>query len=405
MHVLSIVANGVAGDSRVIKSAQVSASMGYHSTLVGTSAQPNPPMPEVPGVDVIVLPNPPRPGCSGITALPQYQTRFDRTIRNLSEGAFDVAKKRRPSIVHSHDVLGLIAGGFVVESLRQIDSDVMWIHDVHEDALGLDFTPSETHLLAEAEHYFLPRVDAVTTVSYALADRIRDRYQGAIEADVVFSAPSMLFNKNVSRPKSIRQSIGVGDENFLLVYVGNVKPARGVDNALKAIAGIQGVHFAVVSNSSAGAEELNDLARILGVTDRFHTVPYVEHHQVPAFVEGADAGFHGLLPSPNAEVAMPNKMWEYLMAGIPVLFPDFGTMGEFVRRFELGETYESNNVASLVEAIGRLRHSMKTYNDAVKAFDLTDYSWETQSERISTLYRELLARSGRRSVHRARLKD
>lgn len=390
MHILSVVANGVSGDSRVIKSSQVAASLGFRSTLVGISARINPTIPEVPGVEVRVLDNPPTDPGPGFPMIPQYPTRFDRTIKNLSTGTRDIARQIRPEIVHSHDVLGLIAGGIVVDTLRQTGSNVMWVHDVHEDAAGLEFLYSETQVLIDAENYFLPRVDAVTTVSDALASRLRERYGGTVDADVVLSSPSRSAVRTESRTDPIRELLGISEQAFLLVYIGNVKPARGVDQAIKAIAGMPDIHLAVVSDSLAGVADLNDLARIIGVSERVHLLPYVDHLEVTSFLEGADAGFHGLLPGPNAEVAMPNKLWEYLMSGLPVVFPDLGAMGEFIASNGLGETYESGNTAALVEALARLRADVENYRTAVGAFDFTDYCWEAQRDHIARIYEGLI---------------
>jgi glycosyltransferase involved in cell wall biosynthesis len=111
-----------------------------------------------------------------------------------------------------------------------------------------------------------------------------------------------------------------------------------------------------------------------------------------AYVAEATAGVHPLARYPNGDVALPNKLFEFLHAGLPMIVSDSPAMADFVRRHNLGEVAPLEDVEAWAGAIGRVVTSPDSFGLAPGDRDslLREWSWETQERRLFAVYRELL---------------
>jgi glycosyltransferase involved in cell wall biosynthesis len=62
-------------------------------------------------------------------------------------------------------------------------------------------------------------------------------------------------------------------------------------------------------------------------------------------------GVHPLTRYGNAEVALPNKLFDYLHAGLPVVVSDCRAMAEFVHRYRVGRTFAAGDAEALAAAL------------------------------------------------------
>jgi glycosyltransferase involved in cell wall biosynthesis len=87
---------------------------------------------------------------------------------------------------------------------------------------------------------------------------------------------------------------------------------------------------------------------------------------------------------------MPNKLFEYAMAGLPVLVSNVKEMGAFVKKNQMGLVLENYTVASLDETIERLLSMdlVVLRQNAKKA--ALDNSWEHQEKKMANVYKKLL---------------
>jgi glycosyltransferase involved in cell wall biosynthesis len=87
---------------------------------------------------------------------------------------------------------------------------------------------------------------------------------------------------------------------------------------------------------------------------------------------------------------MPNKLFEYAMAGLPVIVSNVKEMSAFVKKNQIGVVVEDETAASLNEAIERLlRMDLAVLKQNVKKAAL-DNAWERQEEKMQTIYQKLL---------------
>ncbi len=91
----------------------------------------------------------------------------------------------------------------------------------------------------------------------------------------------------------------------------------------------------------------------------------------------------------NNALGFPNKLFEYLMAGLAVVVPNLRTMGAFVEREGVGLVFEAGRPESLAETLTRLaadRQQVLTFRERARAAALERYNAEMQGETLARVW-------------------
>lgn len=301
-----------------------------------------------------------------------------------------------PDAVHAQDVFSIGVAARAVARARLAGRKVAFVYDAHEFVPGLPKHASRSPRYAAAveslEREYIRDADRIVTVSPVIADAIKSHYGLDRRPVVVLNAP---LTPGGRRPVvSVRSAAGVEADVALLVYSGGLKRVRGIDVAIEAMRHLPGVHLAVVCVPHTGAAlvvELRLLAEQHGVAGRVHFVDPVPSDEVVCFLATADVGVHPLLAGiPNHEMALPNKLFEYVHAGLPVVVTDLQELGSFVREHGLGEAFRSRDPVDLAASVEKVLANPEPYRRATANPVLrSEYSWERQAEALIAMYDDL----------------
>jgi glycosyltransferase involved in cell wall biosynthesis len=130
----------------------------------------------------------------------------------------------------------------------------------------------------------------------------------------------------------------------------------------------------------------------LGVADRLHLLDPVRPDEVSAFVASADVGLLPLRHFGSHEMALANKLFEYLYAGIPVLVSDCKAQAEFVRSHGVGAVHVADDASSFAAELRALLARREEVAEVIaNSPDLLEpYAWERQETALRDFYRHLL---------------
>jgi glycosyltransferase involved in cell wall biosynthesis len=224
-------------------------------------------------------------------------------------------------------------------------ADLYWVHSVpHLPAvalrarqLGVPFIYDAHDFYADAKHnpwntwrtrWSIFINDTIERVGVRLAADCVTVGAGIAELQVErFRRPfTVLHNAHDHRldragPEGIRETLGLGDDKFLLVASGNSKEGTAFEEAFDALAALpEHVHLAFVGRSYDGTIEL---ARERGVGERVHFLPPVPPTEVTTFIRSADAAAILYFPlTSNFLNALPNRLYQAIAAGLPLLYPE-----------------------------------------------------------------------------------
>jgi glycogen(starch) synthase len=292
-------------------------------------------------------------------------------------------RELQPDVVHLHK-----GWGFSV-ARRAATEGARWIYDARADPYKRRMSDPERDAMRAQVARHLRHADAVITGSAPLAELLTREFELSRAPVVVLDAPPL--EAGPAPQPGLREQAGVDPEQPLLVYAGGMTRYRPLSVVVEAMTMLPAVHLALVVTADDYVREVLARADELGVSDRVHVVPKVPPEAVVAFIGEADVGVFPLTRYPQGDMSLPNKLFEYLHAGLPMVFSESPTMADFVRRHGLGEVAPVDDPAAWAEAIERSLAAPR-YRDRASEWEAlkAEWSWERQAKTLITVYREAL---------------
>lgn len=289
----------------------------------------------------------------------------------------------RPNVVHCHDTL-VLPMGIVIKLL----SGGRLIYDAHE--LESEKT-GQTRILSKVtlwiEKICWRNVDVLISVSDSIIDWYKKNL-GKKNSVLILNSPRVSDLGDVGvedhhANRYFRDRYRVPDDKRIFIYLGMLSDGRGIRACLAAFADPDITDHVVFM----GAGVLDD------VIDSYHSQHQnihrhdpVPHEQVVAYARGAN---FGLCFVENASLSyyycLPNKLFEYAFAGLPVLASDFPEIRKVIDKYSLGVCCapEVEDIKRAISAAGSVEH----FDDRSA---LAELGWPVQAERLLTAYNTLL---------------
>ena len=274
--------------------------------------------------------------------------------------------------------------------IRQLFNPSRLIYDAHEYFPGLGIyqkRPLRKNLWLWFERRIAPLLDELITVSEPIAERYRLLYPLIKHISIIRNVPDYHKPK---RPESPEYQLSCARP--LILFHGYFMPHRGLENLIKAVARLPQVTLLLVGEGMIETT-LRELVQTLDLDERIIFHPFVPNHLIVDFASQADIAATLLEPiSENHKFALPNKFFEYIMAGVPVLASNIPTMEEYVPRYKVGLTVNAENPADIAEGIDAMLSDPKQLkkwkeNCATAAKELC---WEEEQKYLFKIYTELV---------------
>jgi glycosyltransferase involved in cell wall biosynthesis len=302
-----------------------------------------------------------------------------------------------PDVIHSHDMQMIGVAAEAAGRARVRGKRVPWVYDAHEYVAGLALyggrTPRWVSAWQNLEREFIRSADRVVTVSPEIADRLHRDYRLPRRPTVVLNCPVEIGSSTVPK-RTIRDVIGLPVGVPLLAYAGGLTPARGLSTVIEGLGRLPDVHLGLVCVPHAQVsyvEGLRTQAEQQNVAGRVHFLDPVPPAEVSRFLSSADIAVHPMRHYLNHEVTLPNKIFEYIHAGIPVVVSDVKAMADLVRDLGIGEVFRADDPADFARAVQAVFEAKELYTKKTRDPSIrSQYSWEGQAARLVQLYEELL---------------
>ena len=296
-----------------------------------------------------------------------------------------------PDVVHAHDLNTLLAGW-----RHKRRHGCRLVYDSHELELHRNqvWTRYKRAVARAVEILGIRASDGVITVSPLIAEDLARTYRIRRPVIVLNSPP--LSTRDLEPALDLRALAGLNGRQQLTVYVGGVLFRRGHEQLVEALAHLPKHHHVGVlgPRKPVGEAPLVELAERLGVSDRLHFFGAVPAERVPATLARADAT---IIPIPNVcrsyDFALPNKLFDAVMAGVPIGVSRLRHMRDFVTEHELGVVVDETDACSIARGLEELVHGDNAgLADAARLHRLQRaVSWEMQERVLLDLYARVLA--------------
>jgi glycosyltransferase involved in cell wall biosynthesis len=297
--------------------------------------------------------------------------------------AYRLARRQSIDAVHAHDLNTLPAAAAIARS-----TGARLVYDAHElypDVSTL--SELESNVWRRVEPPLIRRADQVITVCDSIGEELVRRY--------AISPPQILLNCPPAAgelpvdPMALRRMAGIdSDTEPIVLYQGGFVPNRGLEALVRAAAQLD---RGVIVMMGWGRLE-RELAAIVSrerLRDRVRILPPVSPAELASYTVGADVGVIPYEPvGLNNYFTTPNKLFEYIAAGLAVVASDLPELRKVLHGHGVGTTFarvEPGEIAQALNAVlgdpARLRE-MRANARAIRA----EYTWERQAMKLQAIY-------------------
>lgn len=369
IDILFALTGDVRRNSRALRQLRALAAEGYRIEVLtlGSSREV---LDLEPGIRARVLPH---PGSAGPRFFADVHRQFAREAREPA------------SIYHASDLYALPA---MHRAARRFGGRLVYdARELYPHVAATTGRPWIRLFWQFVEKHHIRHADAVFTVSDGIADRLATTY-GIPRPRVLHNVPP---RRPVTPSDRLRTMAKIPPEPVIVLHQGQMRKDRGCALLVEAMAGIERAVLVFLGDGPERAP-LQELVQALGIQDRIRFLPAVPPDELLDLTASADIGVTLLEDTClNHRFALPNKLFEYAMAGLPVLASDLPEIRRVVRSFDIGEVVDPSDTRQLVLVLQRMVDSpearaswSKNTPDVLQA-----YSWEKESIGFIETFREL----------------
>lgn len=374
-HVVMLVRNPYTHDSRVEKEAATLRDAGYRVTVVADAA-PGLPVVEVrAGSEVRRVARPGRriPGVS--YAL--HERRLSGLIGELGG-----------DILHAHDSNALLPVGLAARKAQipfVYDAHELWLHRPRRGHAAPYHEMSRAYYAA-LQRWMVPKAASVLTVSEPIVRHLARVYR----RDDVKLVPNypVLTERPIAAPLRALVGAALPADAQIVLHLGGIMASRGLEQLVAALPSVAGAHLVLLGGGDPSA--VREVGRQYGVVDRVHVVPPVSPSEVEAHAAAADVGV--VLTQPiglNNRYSMPNKLFQYMAAGLPVIASDFPQIRAVVEGSGAGLVTDTQRPEAIGAALRRVladRTEASAMGDRGRRAVEREYNWSTSATALLEAY-------------------
>ena len=378
MNILHLTHTDINSDSRILKEMHsiTNANDAYNVSGIGVSSNENSNTGNnLEGIKIY-----------SITLHSRRYTFLPRVIRHMislveltSKMVFK-AIRLNPKVIHCNDTLVLPLGAIV-----KLFTGAKLIYDAHElesDRNGL--TKALSKLTLWTEKFLWRYIDALIVVSPSIEkwymENIGEKY-----SEIILNAPVVL-ESNIKGDKSyFRSKFSIPNEAKIFLYIGILGHGRGIDLITEAFKENDLSSHVVFLGYGEMKEELKNLS---DKCKNIHVHDAVPHEEVVSVAKSADIG---LCLIQNVSLSdyycLPNKLFEYCFAEIPVLASDFPDITEVVTRYNLGKcsALDAQSISVAIKEFENMEELPK-----IDLENLYELSWAAQEEKLIKFYEQII---------------
>jgi glycosyltransferase involved in cell wall biosynthesis len=308
------------------------------------------------------------------------KNKFVQLIKYF-EFIYRVVKQYKDSdILHCNDLNALPIGVIIKKFFNK---DIKIVYDAHEhESYRVGFSNTMQRITQWLERNLIKYADKVITVSDSIANDYEKMY-GIEKPALVLNTP---FYQEVKKQNIFREEYNIPKENIIFLYQGGLSPQRGILEFAEIVKNMKNISYVVMGY---GVLE-NKIRKLENESNNIFFHPAVSSDILLNYTSSADIG---ICIEENIcrswDYALPNKMFEYFMAGLPVFVGGLSEMKNFVKNHNVGFIIDDlNNIIKMKETIKEI---MEDYTSKFQEVDnLTKkFNWEEQEKVLLQLYKEI----------------
>lgn len=286
----------------------------------------------------------------------------------------------RPHLVNIHHVEAL-----GVVQLKRILRRCLFIYDTHELETETLYSVGDIKIHRQRlEQKFIPRVDYTFVVTPSIENWYRETY--SIEnITTIMNTP--LKHGDVVKKDLFRNLYNLESKDTLFIYNGSLFDGRGIQILLEVFENLPDKSNHIVFMGRGELESL--IIEYEGRNENIHFKEAVHPSEVIEYTAAADVGF-SLIENAclSYYYCLPNKIFEYTIAEIPLIVSNMQDMSNYVVNNKLGLVVDGKSVDEISQSVEVMARDKDLYKAALMEAK-EKFNWEAEEEKMIRVYKNL----------------
>jgi glycosyltransferase involved in cell wall biosynthesis len=370
-HVIVSVTNDLVTDNRVSKVCDFLISEGYSLTLIGRKLKSSVPISDR-----------------------KYKTKRFKLLFTKGPLFYSEYNTRlflyllfhKATLLVSNDLDTLLAN-YLVSKFKS----VKLVYDTHEyftEVPELVENPTKQKIWLKLEKWIFPKLKNVCTVNDSIAKIYSDKY--GVPVQVLRNvAPTFEYVE-----KKSRSDLGLPSDKFILIIQGSgINKRRGAEEAVEAMNFIKNALLLIIGSGDV-LDELKSKVEKQQWREKVLFLPKMPYAEMMQYTRNADLGLaidHTDIL--NHKLALPNKLFDYIQAEIPVLATEIIEIEKIIKKYNIGYVLHDGLTAiHIADKINQIRSKYSNQIDELKINLKKAKSienWDVELEKLKEIYANL----------------
>jgi len=186
----------------------------------------------------------------------------------------------------------------------------------------------------------------------------------------------------------------------VLIHTGLINLSKGLQTIVEGVALLKKNYPKILclfigknSDLPENQKKINRLIKKLNIGKNIKFVEWIDYEKISGYLRTATIGLIMFdINITNNKLGLPQKFFEYLYTGLPVVAPDGCEVGNIVRKYHVGNTVNSRNSQDLLIAVENLIASIennKVSREEIRNIAEEKFSWGKEKIKYINIYREI----------------
>ncbi|NQY68211.1 MAG: glycosyltransferase [Flavobacteriales bacterium] len=290
----------------------------------------------------------------------------------------------KSDVLLSND-LDTLLPNYLVSKLKSIPI----VYDSHEYFTGvpeLINQPFKRSIWKSIEKNILPKLKYFYTVNKSIAKLYKDEY--GVDIKVVRNVPVKSANDTIKLREELSLPI---DKKIIILQGAGINIDRGGEEAVEAMRYVDDAVLLIVGSGDV-IGKLHELKSQFALDEKVIFVDKVSLSELVNYTANSNLGLTLDKPTNvNYQLSLPNKLFDYIQAGIPVLASNLVEVASIVNKYEIGEICTSHDPKELAAKINAMLSDEALYeiwkSNLQKAS--VELTWENEKKIVLEIFDQI----------------
>lgn len=361
------VVNDLVSDQRVDKTCTILLNLDYEVVLVGRKKKNSPPLPE------------------RSYKMSRMKLLFEKGPLFYAEfniRLFFFLLSHKADLLVSND-LDTLLPSFLVQKIKKVPL-VYDSHELFTETPEVIHRPFVRSVWLRIERSIVPRLNEMITVSDSIAQIFHDKYD--IPVHVVRNIPPA--NRFI-KSKSRKELDLPGESPILILQGSGINIQRGGEELVESMQYVHNSLLLVIGGGDV-IDTLKAISQSLGLDGKIRFLPRMAVEELYQYTMNADLGLTlDKDTNPNYRYSLPNKLFDYIHGGIPVLASSLVEIKKIIDKYQIGmivENHDPKFIANCINDALSDTNRMVKWKENLK-FAAADLNWEVEKQKLIAVFK------------------